>query len=81
MRTFLRYVIAQYEGSQRDMAYRIFCTDAMRLEISMIAQLGGAKSFDMPRWYDAIFGRAQIDSRSSDEIIDNIKEKLAHVGG
>ena len=82
MRTFLRYVIARYEESQRDAAYRIYCTDALRLELGMIAQIGGSKSFDMPRWYDVAYGqKAQKETRTSAEIIDAIKGKLAKVGG
>ena len=82
MRTFLRYVIARYEESQRDAAYRIYCTDALRLELGMIAQIGGSKSFDIPRWYDVAYGqKTQKDTRTSDEIIDTIKSKLAKMGG
>ena len=82
MQTFMRYVIARYEEIQRDAAYRIYCTDAMRLEISMIAQLGGSKSFEIPRWYDVAYGqKAQKETRTSAEIIDTIKGKLAKVGG
>lgn len=59
---------------QREMDFRIYVTDALR-------GLGGFT--ETPRYYDLITGNTSVvqETRSADEIKDNIKERLSRLRG
>lgn len=63
--TFMRYVFARYEMKQRELAYRIYVTDALRL-------LGGFEE----RYYDWVQPQRPDPDITSTEIIGNLKRKL-----
>ena len=65
----MRYVQARFKQADRDFAYRIYVTDALKI-IGRIDQ----------RYYDFIKPRV-VETRTADEIISNIKEKLIKLGG
>lgn len=63
----MRYVTARYSQSQREWAYRIYVTDALKI-------LGGLNM----RYADAF---TPDDPRTANEVIDGIKGKLRRLGG
>lgn len=66
---FMRYAKARLEQERREFAYRIFITDC-------IGHIIGLKT----RWVDMI-NKKPVEMRSAGEIIDNLKTKLAKIGG
>lgn len=69
MKSFLRYAKARLETEKRDFAYRIFITDC-------IGHIIGLNE----RWVDMVNPKP-VETRSAGEIIDNIRNKLAKIGG
>lgn len=65
----MRYAKARLEQERRDFAYRIFITDC-------IGNIIGLKT----RWVEMINPKP-VETRSAGEIIDNIRNKLAKIGG
>jgi len=65
----LRYAKSRLEQEKRDFAYRIFITDC-------IGHLVGLKM----RWEDMVT-EAPEETRTADEVISSISEKLAKIGG
>ena len=61
----MRYVFARYEIKQRELAYRIYVTDALRL-------LGGFEE----RYYDWVQPKGPEPDITSTEVISNLKRKL-----
>lgn len=66
---FMRYAKARLEQERREFAYRIFITDCL-------GHIIGLKT----RWVDMI-NKKPVETRSAGEIIDNLKTKLAKIGG
>ena len=66
----MRYVESRCEQHNRDKAYRIYVTDCLQI-IGKIDQ----------RFYDLVNPTRVIETRTADEIITSISEKLAKVGG
>ena len=71
---FMRYVMARYEREQRELAYRIYISDALRTISENTAKFGGG-GYMKVRFADIIIPRPE-DDRTSDEIISHIREKL-----
>lgn len=71
---FMRYVMARYEREQRELAYRIYISDALRTISENTAKFGGG-GYMKVRFADIIMPRPE-DDRTSDEIISHIKDKL-----
>lgn len=68
----MRYVMARLETDYQSMAYRIFVTDYLK----------GIGRFDGRRYIETITDvHKPVETRTSDEIIDNIKGKLSKFGG
>jgi hypothetical protein len=68
----MRYVMAQYETSFQSMTYRIFVTDYLK----------GIGRFDGRRYIETITDiHKPIETRTSDEIITDIKGKISQLGG
>lgn len=65
----MRYVKARYKQNQRELAYRIYVTDALKF-------FGGLNA----RYYDYI-DDTPPDSRTPEEVIANIGNKLTALGG
>lgn len=70
----MRYVMARYEREQRELAYRIYISDALRTISENTAKFGGG-GYMKVRFADIIIPRPE-DDRTSDEIISHIREKL-----
>lgn len=71
---FMRYVMARYESEQRELAYRIYISDALRTISENAAKIGGG-GYMKVRFADIIMPRPE-DDRTSDEIISHIRDKL-----
>lgn len=67
----MRYVIARYKAEQREMAYRIFVTDCLRITTENTADLSKEGSYISKRYYD-IINPAPVDDRTGDEIVLDI---------
>jgi len=68
----MRYVRARFEKEFRDLTYRVFVTDYLK----------GIGRFDGQRYLDAVNSALKpVETRSADEIIDNIRSKLSQLGG
>lgn len=63
----MRYVVARFNQNQRDWAYRIYVTDALKYLASLNMR------------YADLF--APEETRAADEIIGGIKDKLRQLGG
>lgn len=63
----MRYAIARYSSFERDYAYRIYVTDAVKLLAGLNIR------------YADLFKPAEV--RTADEIIGNIKNGLRKLGG
>lgn len=64
----MRYVKARIKENERDMIYRIYITDSLKA-------IGGINL----RYYDFI-DDTPVDTRTGDEIIDHIKNKIDSLG-
>ena len=70
----MRYAIARYQSQQRDLAYRIYVTDVLRITARYTAALGHF-DLDFDRFADRIYPQP-VDNRTADDIIDGIRNKL-----
>ena len=69
---------------QRDKAYRIYVSDAVRLISENTANFtfgGGGKYMNM-RLYDILYSDMNVkEERTADEIINHVKQGLEQLGG
>ena len=63
----MRYVKARFEFQNREMAYRIYVTDALRV-------ICGANGVE--RYADVALPKQAEDPRTSGEVVENIRQKL-----
>ena len=70
----MRYAIARYQSQQRELAYRIYVTDCLRIQLECVAQMGGQK-LEINRFADAYYPKP-VDNRTTDDIIEGIRNKL-----
>ena len=72
---FLRWLRAAWEEHTRELSFRIYLTDAVRLAAENVAHIGGG-SVMKARWADTLDGgRTVEDTRDPEEIIADIAEK------
>ena len=68
----MRYVMARYQREQRELAYRIFVTDGIKMVTENTARASGG-SYMSQRYFDTI--NTKHDDRTAEEIaIDTIKK-------
>lgn len=70
----MRYVTARFESHQRDLVYRIFVTDALRMISESAAKFGGG-SFMGKRFYEIIKPK-KVDNRSGEQIAVDVFKKM-----
>ena len=70
----MRYAIARYQSQRRDLAYRIYVTDCLRMQVEGIASICGQK-LEVDRFADVYYPKP-VDNRTADDIIDGIRNKL-----
>lgn len=66
----MRYAIARYQSQQRDLAYRIYVTDCLRMATENTAKMSQG-SYTTVRFYDFINPKP-VDNRSGNEIAADI---------
>lgn len=69
----MRYVVARYRSDRRDLAYRIYISDALRIISENTARFGGG-SYMTERFADicGIGDGGAEETRTSQEIIDHV---------
>ena len=70
----MRYAIARYNENQRELAYRIYVTDCLRITARYTAALCHS-DLDFDRFADRLYPQP-VDNRTTDDIIDGIRKKL-----
>ena len=66
----MRYAMARYQSQQRDLAYRIYVTDCLRMETENTAKMSQG-AYTAARFYD-IINHKPVDNRSGNEIAADI---------
>ena len=78
----MRYAIARYQSQQRDLAYRIYVTDCLRIATENTAKTvhaltdGKAEVHVMAIRFADVLENKPVDNRTADDIIDGIRKKL-----
>ena len=70
----MRYAIARYQSQQRDLAYRIYVTDCLRIQVECVTAMGG-QPLSPSRFADMLDPKP-VDNRTADDIIEGIRKKL-----
>jgi hypothetical protein len=70
----MRYAIARYNENQRELAYRIYVTDCLRITARYTAAFGQV-DLDFDRFADRLYPQP-VDNRTADDIIEGIRKKL-----
>ena len=71
---FLRYVVSKYKEQQKEMAYRIYVTECLRMITENTAKQGGGSYINKP-FADVIGNNKPKDERTADEIIADITKR------
>ena len=66
----MRYAVAHYQSQQRDLAYRIYVTDCLRIISENTAKMGGG-SYITAKFED-IINLKPVDNRTGEEIAADI---------
>ena len=66
----MRYAMARYQSQQRDLAYRIYVTDCLRIISENTAKIGGG-SYITAKFED-IINPKPVDNRTGEEIAADI---------
>ena len=66
----MRYAIARYQSQQRDLAYRIYVADCLRIISENTAKIGGG-SYITAKFAD-IINQKPVDNRTGEEIAADI---------
>ena len=66
----MRYAIARYQSQRRELAYRIYVTDCLRIATENTAKTSQG-SYTAARFYD-IINPKPVDNRSGNEIAADI---------
>jgi hypothetical protein len=78
----MRYATARFNQHQRDLAYRIYVTDCLRITTENTAKTvhaltdGKAEVRVMGIRFADVLENKPVDNRTADEIIDGIRNKL-----
>ena len=69
----MRYAITRYNQHQRDLAYRIYVSDCLRIITKNTASLSKGEYIDR-RYIDAILPKKKDDRTAEEIVIDIIKK-------
>ena len=78
----MRYATARFNQHQRDLAYRIYVTDCLRITSENTAKTvhaltdGKAEVHVMAIRFADVLENKPVDNRTADDIIDGIRNKL-----
>ena len=70
----MRYAITRYNRHRRDVAYRIYVTDCLRMNLECVAVATG-HNLVIDRFADMYNTKAE-DNRTAEDIIESIRNKL-----
>lgn len=73
----MRYALARYQTSQRDLAYRIYVTDCLRTISENTAKAVGGSH--IKKRFAAAMGYLKEDTRSGEEIAADVIQKAGLV--
>lgn len=71
----MRYVVARYHETRRDIAYRIYVTDALKAIVEIAGGMSGGR-VDIKSFKDIIYPRRSADTRTGDEIAEDVISRL-----
>lgn len=66
----MRYVITRYQSQQRDLAYRIYVSDCLRIITENTAKFGGGSYMELH--FTELINPKPKDTRSGNEIFEDI---------
>lgn len=69
----MRYAITRYQSQKRDLAYRIYVSECLRIISKNTAKMGGGEFVDLK--FAEIINPKPIDERSGEEIVADIIER------
>ena len=78
----MRYVTTRYQSQQRDLAYRIYVTDCLRITTENTAKTvhaltdGKSEVHVMGIRFADVLENKPVDNRTADDIIEGIRNKL-----
>lgn len=78
----MRYVLARFKQEQREEAYRFYVGEGIRFisENTTHSAFDGGGGYLNLKLYDILYPPKQ-DTRTAEDIIDHIKQKLVQLGG
>ena len=79
MRALLSALPVLLKKQNQDQAYRVYVTDALKTITENTAKYAGG-SYMKGRYYD-LENPKPVETRTSQEIISNMKAKIARIGG
>lgn len=74
----MRYVNARVNKETREEACRIYVTDGIKIISENTAKLAGGSSFKIR--YSELFGAVKEETRTEEEVVQDIREKLRKLG-
>ena len=66
----MRYAVARYQSQQRDLAYRIYVCDCLRIITENTAKIGGGSYITVK--LDDILNPKPVDNRTGEELAADI---------
>ena len=82
----MRYAIARYQSQQRDLAYRIYVTDCLRITAENTAKTvatvsrGEMDANYMSCSFSDIFNKKPVEEKTEKQIIDEMQAEFARLG-
>ena len=70
----MRYVVSKYKEQQKEMAYRVYVTECLRVMTENTAKQSGGSYIDEP-FADFIGNNKPKDERTADEIIADVTKR------
>ena len=78
----MRYAVARYNQHKRDLAYRIYVTDCLRITTENTAKTvsawteGRAEVYTVNKRFSELFEEESKEEKTAEDIIDGIRKKL-----
>ena len=70
----MRYVVSKYKEQQKEMAYRVYITECLRITTENTAKQSGGSYIDKP-FTDFIGNKKPKDERTAEEIIADVAKR------
>ena len=76
----IEHYISFFHKKQKDDAYKIYITDTLKLILENTAHAINGGQYIQVRYADVVEPQKE-ETRTADDVINHVKEKLAKVGG